>query len=77
MLIPGRPSFDHGHTIVRDNVQQVSDSVSVFAAHASGYEAERRRLVPCFEDFYGTAVRLLSLRGGEVDMSLTWAPAPA
>ncbi len=44
----------------------MSDSVSVFAAHASEYEAERRRLVPCFEDFYGTAVRLVSLRGGEV-----------
>jgi tRNA (cmo5U34)-methyltransferase len=44
----------------------VSDSVSVFAEHAPEYEAERRRLVPCFEQLYGTAVRLLSLREGEI-----------
>jgi tRNA (cmo5U34)-methyltransferase len=44
----------------------VSDSVSVFAAHASDYDAQRRRLVPCFEQFYGTAVELLALREGPV-----------
>jgi len=44
----------------------VSDSVSVFAEHASSYDGERRRLVPCFEEFYGTAVRMLSLRAGEI-----------
>jgi tRNA (cmo5U34)-methyltransferase len=44
----------------------MSDSVSVFAEHASSYEAERRRLVPCLDEFYGTAIRLLTLKGGEV-----------
>jgi tRNA (cmo5U34)-methyltransferase len=44
----------------------VSDSVRVFAEHARSYESERRRLVPCFDEFYGTAVGLLSLRGGEI-----------
>jgi tRNA (cmo5U34)-methyltransferase len=36
----------------------------VFAAHADEYDAQRRRLVPCFDLFYGTAVDLLSLREG-------------
>jgi tRNA (cmo5U34)-methyltransferase len=44
----------------------VSDSVSVFAAHAGEYDAQRRRLVPCFDAFYGTAVDLLGLREGSV-----------
>jgi len=44
----------------------VSDSVSVFAEHAPDYDGQRRRLVPCFDEFYGTAVRLLSLRDGEI-----------
>jgi tRNA (cmo5U34)-methyltransferase len=44
----------------------VTDSVSVFASHAGDYDAQRRRLVPCFEPFYGTAVDLLGLRGGSV-----------
>jgi tRNA (cmo5U34)-methyltransferase len=42
----------------------MSDSVSVFSAHAADYDAQRRRLVPCFDHFYGTAVELLELRGG-------------
>jgi tRNA (cmo5U34)-methyltransferase len=57
---------DERRTDVRDNVRTVRDSVSVFAEHAQDYDSQRRRLVPCFEEFYGTAVRLLSLRGGEV-----------
>jgi tRNA (cmo5U34)-methyltransferase len=44
----------------------MADSVSVFAAHAEDYDAQRRRLVPCFELFYGTAVELIGLREGEV-----------
>jgi len=44
----------------------VSDSVSVFAAHAADYDAQRRRLVPSFTLFYGTAVDLLGLRGGKI-----------
>jgi tRNA (cmo5U34)-methyltransferase len=41
----------------------MADSISLFAAHATDYHAERRRLVPCFDEFYGTAVEMLSLRG--------------
>jgi tRNA (cmo5U34)-methyltransferase len=44
----------------------MADSISVFAAHAADYHAQRRRLVPSFELFYGTAVDLLALRGGSV-----------
>ncbi|HEX3519710.1 MAG TPA: methyltransferase domain-containing protein [Solirubrobacteraceae bacterium] len=44
----------------------MSDSVSVFAEHAAHYDAQRRRLVPSFELFYGTAVDMLALRGGEI-----------
>ncbi|HEV7959317.1 MAG TPA: class I SAM-dependent methyltransferase [Acidimicrobiales bacterium] len=44
----------------------MADSVSVFAAHAGEYDAQRRRLVPSFDVFYGTAVDLLALRGGEI-----------
>ncbi len=44
----------------------MADSVSVFAQHADDYDAQRRRIVPCFETFYGTAVDVLALRGGEV-----------
>jgi tRNA (cmo5U34)-methyltransferase len=44
----------------------MSDSVSVFAEHAHDYDAQRRRLVPSFELFYGTAVEVLGLRGGSV-----------
>ena len=43
----------------------VSDSVSVFAAHADEYHAQRRRLVPCFDEFYGTAVATLAMLPGE------------
>lgn len=38
---------------------------SVFDAHASDYDAARRRLVPCFDAFYGSAVAALSLLGRE------------
>ena len=48
----------------------MSDSVSVFAAHAGDYHAERRRIVPCFDQFYGTAVGLLELRGGPIERVL-------
>jgi tRNA (cmo5U34)-methyltransferase len=48
----------------------MSDSVSVFAEHAHEYDAQRRRLVPCFEQFYGTAVALLGCRGGEISRVL-------
>lgn len=35
----------------------------VFDAHAGDYDALRRRLVPAFDDFYGTAVGALELVG--------------
>jgi len=38
----------------------------VFSAHAGGYDAERRQIVPCFDEFYGTAAELVGLRGGPV-----------
>jgi tRNA (cmo5U34)-methyltransferase len=40
----------------------VTESIAVFAAHAADYDAQRRRLVPCFNDFYGTAVSVIELR---------------
>lgn len=48
----------------------MSDSVGVFAAHAQNYHAERRRIVPCFEQFYGTAVAMLGLRVGPIERVL-------
>ena len=48
----------------------MSDSVSLFAAHAGDYHAERRRIVPCFDQFYGTAVGLLELREGPIERVL-------
>jgi tRNA (cmo5U34)-methyltransferase len=44
----------------------MSDSISVFAAHAGDYNAQRRRLVPCFDEFYRTAVSVVGLREGPV-----------
>lgn len=38
----------------------------MFAAHAGEYHAQRRRLVPCFDAFYGTAVAVVGLREGPV-----------
>ena len=48
----------------------MTDSVSVFAAHAGDYHGERRRLVPSFDLFYGTAVELTALRPGPVERVL-------
>jgi tRNA (cmo5U34)-methyltransferase len=48
----------------------MSDAVRAFSAHASDYDRERRRIVPCFEQFYGTAVTLVSLRPGPVERVL-------
>jgi tRNA (cmo5U34)-methyltransferase len=45
---------------------QMADSISVFAEHAADYDAQRRRLVPSFELFYGTAVAVIGLRTGAV-----------
>jgi tRNA (cmo5U34)-methyltransferase len=48
----------------------MADSVSVFAEHAHEYHAQRRRIVPCFDQFYGTAVDLLGLRPGPIQRVL-------
>jgi tRNA (cmo5U34)-methyltransferase len=37
-----------------------NDVTRAFDAHADDYEAQRRRLVPCFDAFYGAAVRALA-----------------
>jgi tRNA (cmo5U34)-methyltransferase len=34
---------------------------AVFGAHAEGYDAERRRLLPCFDAFYAAAIDALEL----------------
>ena len=38
-----------------------STAAAAFSAHAGQYTALRRRLVPCYEEFYGAAVDVLSL----------------
>ena len=43
-------------------------AVTTFARHAGGYDDPRRRLVPPFEAFYGTAVDALGLAADEVVM---------
>jgi tRNA (cmo5U34)-methyltransferase len=48
----------------------MTDAISAFAARATHYDAERRQMVPCFEQLYGTAVRLLTLREGPVERVL-------
>jgi tRNA (cmo5U34)-methyltransferase len=39
------------------------DAPATFDAHAAGYEAPRRRLIPPFDAFYGTAVDALTMLG--------------
>ncbi len=41
----------------------MSDAPAVFDAQAGDYDAARRRLIPPFEAFYGTAVQVLDLAG--------------
>ncbi len=48
----------------------MSDAIGAFSAHAPEYDATRRAIVPCFDTFYGTAVEVLSLRGGPVERVL-------
>ncbi|MBK8294491.1 MAG: class I SAM-dependent methyltransferase [Solirubrobacterales bacterium] len=44
----------------------MSDAASVFNSHAAHYEVARNRLIPPFEDFYGTAVEAINLAGPDV-----------
>lgn len=39
-------------------------AISKFNQHAATYDAARRRIIPPFEGFYGTAVEAVSLAGG-------------
>jgi tRNA (cmo5U34)-methyltransferase len=41
-------------------------AAAAFSAHASDYDALRRRLVPGYDEFYGTAVEVLGLLAGGV-----------
>ena len=41
----------------------MSEIASAFSAHAGDYDRLRRALVPCFNDFYGSAVEI-AVRGG-------------
>jgi len=45
-------------------------AITAFSGHAAAYDALRRRLVPCFDQFYGSALELLSLRAGDLDRIL-------
>jgi tRNA (cmo5U34)-methyltransferase len=48
----------------------MTDAARVFDEHASEYEAQRRRLVPSFDAFYGAAIEALSLAGRPVERVL-------
>jgi tRNA (cmo5U34)-methyltransferase len=41
----------------------MTDVPAIFEVHATDYEAQRRRLVPSYDVFYGTAVAALALAG--------------
>jgi tRNA (cmo5U34)-methyltransferase len=41
----------------------MTDAASVFDAHADAYDAARRRLIPAYDSFYGTAVEAVGLAG--------------
>jgi len=41
----------------------MSEAIEVFAAHAEDYQSLRRRLIPCFDELYGTAADLVGQRG--------------
>jgi tRNA (cmo5U34)-methyltransferase len=48
----------------------MAESVDVFASHAPDYHGQRRRIVPSFDLFYGTAVDVLGLRDGRIERVL-------
>jgi tRNA (cmo5U34)-methyltransferase len=43
----------------------MTDVAGAFNAHAADYDVARRRLIPPFDDFYGTAVAAVRLGAGE------------
>jgi tRNA (cmo5U34)-methyltransferase len=42
-----------------------NSTAATFNAHAPIYDQQRRRLIPCFDDFYGTAIEALALGTGQ------------
>jgi tRNA (cmo5U34)-methyltransferase len=48
----------------------MSDVPAIFELHASGYEEQRRRLVPSYDAFYETAVGALALAGRPLERIL-------
>lgn len=58
------------------------DVTAAFDAVAGSYDQARRRLVPCFDDFYGTAVEVAApplraaLAAGRTPRCSIWVPAP-
>ena len=47
-----------------DRAAAMTDAArAAFEAHAEGYDAERRRLLPCFDAFYAAAVEAVGLSG--------------
>ena len=47
-----------------------------FAADADSYDRPRRKLVPCFDDFYRTALELIPFKPDERSKFSTSAQAP-
>jgi tRNA (cmo5U34)-methyltransferase len=45
-----------------------NSTAATFNAHASIYDQPRRRLIPCFDDFYGTAVEALEAPARVLDL---------
>jgi tRNA (cmo5U34)-methyltransferase len=43
-------------------------AAATFNAHASIYDQQRRRLIPCYDDFYGTAVEALEAPARVLDL---------
>jgi tRNA (cmo5U34)-methyltransferase len=41
----------------------MTDVLAAFHAHAAAYEAQRRRLIPCYDAFYGAALEAIGLAG--------------
>ncbi len=63
----GPHDHDHAHGgPAHDPSSHAHDAASVFNSHAAHYEAARNRLIPPFEDFYGTAVDSIRLAGPDV-----------
>jgi tRNA (cmo5U34)-methyltransferase len=45
-----------------------NSTAATFNAHASTYDEQRRRLIPCYDDFYGSAVEALRTPKNVLDL---------